>query len=271
MKKTITINDYDVIEECLRDFRTYTEGLYITPESSFFSSELETQLIEYYRSEDPKIKAAYKKMIGVAVIRSCYDCPDIPQKYKKNVSQRMANEVLQCVEASGDTYNYLCSKGIYSDLIPGTKSAIAVHQKAIREYQVVRKAQRTIKEKKIFKRIGERVAVGATVFKTTGSKTLASIAMLANTIANVVLPKQIRDEYKAKDEKIRTTVVTQASNFLKKVEAKLNETPAGQKIVDVVKKTASFISDVKETALHAIEKGKDLARRGWTKFKSSFA
>lgn len=269
MKKSITINDYDVIEECLRDFRTYTEGLYIAPESSFFSSELESQLIEYYRTENPKIKAAYKKMIGVAVIQSCYDCPDIPQKYKKNVSQRMADEVLQCVEASGETYNYLCQKEKYVDLVPGTKSATAVHQKAIREYQVVRKAQRIIKVKKIIKRIGERLAVGAAVLKATGSKTLASITMVANSIANVLLPKPVRDEFKAKAEKIRTTVVTQARNVLQNVENKLNETPAGKMVVDVVKKTASFISEVKDAALYAVNEGKKLLRRGWTKLKSA--
>ena len=281
MKRTITINDYDVIEECLRDFTTYMEGLYIKPDTSFFSSELEAQLIEYYRSENPAVQAAYKKMIGTAVIQTCYDCPDIPQANKKKVAARMVNEVFQSMEVSKETFDYLCSRGRYAGMTPGTKSSIQEHQKAIREYKVVRKAQTTIRIKNILKKLGKRVALGATTFKATGSKVVTSIVLVANSLANVLLPKTVREKFKEKAEKIKTTVVAQAQNVLQKVENRLNETPAGKKVVTVVKKTATFISEVKEETLRTIDKGaeqvrrgldiiKEKAQRGLTRLKSFF-
>ena len=71
MKRKIELDDHDIIVESLRDFRMYTTGMFIKPEEPFFSKELESQLVEFYRTEDPTIEAAYKKMIGVAVIKTC--------------------------------------------------------------------------------------------------------------------------------------------------------------------------------------------------------
>ncbi|MBR4562839.1 MAG: hypothetical protein IKO26_00085 [Paludibacteraceae bacterium] len=286
MKRIITINDNDIIEESLRDFQTYIEGMYIKPDESFFSKELEAQLVEYYRAEDPKVEAVYKKMIGIAVIQACNDCPDIPKKYKQNVAKRMVDEVVQCVEASKETYNYLCSKGRYDCLAPGTKSALQERQKAIREYKVVRKAQRVIKFKSIVKRVGGRIAskaaVGFTTLKTTGSAVAAAVAATATSLANVLIPKTVREKMQEKAEEVKTIVVDRVRTALDIAKNKLNETPFGKKVVSVVSASASVISEIgseiKEIATNVgqaittgAKKAGNFLNRKWNSFKSIFA
>jgi len=286
MKRTIEINDHDIIVESLRDFRMYTIGMYIKPEEPFFSEELEAQLVEYYRTEDPSIEAAYKKMIGTAVIKTCYDCPDIPDKYKKNVSQRMVEEVFQCVEASKETYNCLCSRGRYKGLAPGTKSSMQERQKALNELKVVRKAYRTSKLKAIVKRMGKaittRLAVGGAVLKTTGSTITATIVTTGTILADILVPKSVREKIKEKIVKVKDIVVENVNTALHIAESKLNETPTGQKVVSVVKKAASVVkeigSEIKDFAIATknavVNVAKDAGsyiKKKWKGFKSIFA
>ena len=248
MKRTIEIDDHDIIVESLRDFRIYITGTYIKPDDSFFTKELETQLVEYYRTEDLQIEAAYKKMIGVAVIQSCYDCPDIPQKYKKAVSERMINEVFQCVEASKETYNCLCSRGRYDGLAPGTKSSLKERKKALNEFKVVRKAIFASRVKAIAKKIGGRIAiklaVGDVVLRKTGSKLAATVATTAAVLADLLVPKPIREKVKEKIIKTKAIVVESINTALHIVETKMNETPVGQKVVTVIKKAASVVGEI---------------------------
>lgn len=286
MKRTIEIDDHDIIVESLRDFRIYTTGMYIKPDQSFFTKELEAQLVEYYRTENPQIEAAYKKMIGVAVIKSCYDCPDIPQKYKKAVSERMANEVFQCIEASKETYNCLCSSGRYIGLAPGTKSSLNERKKALNEYKVVRKATFTSRVKAVVKRMGGRIAtklaVGGAVLKATGSKIAATVATTAAVLADILVPKTVREKVKEKIVKAKEIVVDSVNTALHVAETKLNETPVGQKVVTVVKKAASVVKEIGseirdfaiETKKAVVSVAKDAGnylKGKWKKFKSVFA
>ena len=286
MKRTIEIDDHDLIVESLRDFRIYTIGMYIKPDESFFTKELEAQLVEYYRTKDPQIEAAYTKMIGAAVIQSCYDCPDIPLKYKKAVSERMVNEVFQCVEASKETYNCLCSRGRYVGLAPGTKSSLNERKKALKEFKVVRKAAFTARVKAVARRMGGRIAtklaVGGAVLKATGSKIAATVATTATVLADILVPKTVREKVKDKIVKTKEIVVDSVNTALHIAETKLTETPIGKKVVTVVKTAASVVKEIgkeikdfaieaKNTIVSAAKDAEKYLNGKWKKFKSKFA
>ena len=279
MKNIIEIDDHDIVNDALRDFRLYISGMYIQPDDSFFTKELEAQLTEYYRTENPVIEAAYKKMIGTSIIQTCNDSPDIPQKFKSKVAERMVSEVFQTIDASKETYNCLCSRGRYKVYAPGTIESKKERQKALNEYSVVRKAQLTQKTKTIAKRMGGRMAtkfaVGGAVLETTGNATAATIVTTAAVLADVLIPKQTKEKIKEKAEYFKEIVTEKVQTALHIAETKLNETKLGQKVVEAVK-TASHVvheikTEVKEFATEAYNGAKKLIKSGWKRLKAAFA
>lgn len=275
MKRTIEIDDREIIRDSLRDIRLYITGMYIRPDDSFITEDVKDCLIEYYRTDNPRIEAECKKIIATALIQSCNDCPDIPQKNKRKVAERMISEFFQCCEASKETYCCACAIGRYKGLAPGTNSSKAAHKQAMDEYSVVRKANNAIKFKTIVKKMGERIAtkaaIGTAVFKQTGSKVLTTTAIMAD----IFMPKPVKEKMKQKAKQVGNYISAKVSDVVTTVKNKLNNTEVGQKIVVAVEKTSSVIHEVatgvKTAVTQAYTATKSFAQKGRKKLKSFFA
>lgn len=273
MKRIIEIDDRDAVSDSLRDIRLFISGMYISPDKSFVSDDIKKCLSEYYRTNDPIVESAYKKILASAVIKSCNDDQDIPPKFKKKVAERMVNEFLQCCEASKETYCSACSTGRYKGLAPGTDASNAVRKRAAEEYSVVRTVQRAQKLKELVKRVGVNTAI--TVFKNTGSKFLTGVATVASVLTDIIIPEPIKEKIKNKAKEIGKYVSATVDSTITTVKSKLNDTKVGREIVTTIEKADTMIQEVatgiKKVAIKAATITKSFFSSGWKKLKSAFA
>ena len=108
MIRTFEFDDIAAVEASLKNLRRYNQAMYISVDEKLIDNDL-AEL--YFRAEEgSKEEVAIEKMIGAAAIQVCNDNPDIPQKYKQQVGNRMQREFLSAFRASKVDFFYHSGK-----------------------------------------------------------------------------------------------------------------------------------------------------------------
>ena len=104
MIRTFEFDDIAAVDASLKNLRRYNQAMYISVDEKFIDNDL-AEL--YFRAEEgSQEEIALEKMIGAAAIHACNDNPDIPQKYKQKVGNRMQREFLSSFRASKVDFLY---------------------------------------------------------------------------------------------------------------------------------------------------------------------
>ena len=92
MIRTFHFDDIAAVDASLKNLRRYNQAMYISVDEKLIDNEL-AEL--YFRTtEGSKEEAALEKLIGASAIQACNDNPDIQQRYKQKVGNRMQREFL---------------------------------------------------------------------------------------------------------------------------------------------------------------------------------
>jgi len=260
----IQIDEKDAIRDGLRHLRLYTEGMFVSPDSSMYSDEVIKQIIRYYRSNNPVDDIAYYKILGAAVIKTVNDNPDVFGPKKDQVAVRCAQEFVECLKTSKEFYQATCRYGKYEN-----KSQQEIDQILKEKEDGNRLVQRGYfihKVKKICTKYPEKIlkkgGIGEIVGKVTGSKKAGIIAGTAALILETIVPPKIKKEFRDKAKKVVTRTKEVAKKTWTRTETYLDKTELGSKVKTVLVATGGLIKDVAE-GIHEVAHGAfELADKG---------
>lgn len=273
----IQIDEKDAILNGMRHLRLYTEGMYLTPDTSLFSEEINKQIIKYYRSTDASEDIAYQKLLGVAVIKAVNDNPDVYGPKKDKVGLKCAKEFVECLKISKQHYQATCHIGNYEN--KSQKEIEQILKETEADNRVVKKAHFIHKVKTFFKkyttRIAKKSAIGATVTKATGSVKAGVVVGTASIILDTIIPPAIKKDIHEGVKKAGKWVQNKAKTTWEKTEKYLDKTEVGTHVKNTLVLTAGIVKDVavgiKDFAQEAIEIAKSGAKAVGKGIKSLYA
>lgn len=242
----IQIDEKDAILNGMRHLRLYTEGMYLTPDTSLFSEEINKQIIKYYRSTDASEDIAYQKLLGVAVIKAVNDNPDVYGPKKDKVGIKCAKEFVECLKISKQHYQATCHIGNYEN--KSQKEIEQILKETEADNRVVKKAHLIHKIKAFVKRytarVAKKTAVGAAVTKATGSVTAGVVVGTASIILDTIIPPAVKNDIHEGLKKTGKWVENTAKKTWEKTEKFLDKTEVGTHVKNTLVLTAGIVKDV---------------------------
>ena len=266
MIRTFEFDDIAAVDASLKNLRRYNQAMYISVDEKFIDNDL-AEL--YFRAEEgSKEEIALEKMIGAAAIQACNDNPDIPQKYKLKVGNRMQREFLSSFRASKVDFLYHSGEFGMPTAIQAEKERerrhkeIAIVGKTHYIDKVIKKIKRT--ESYILKRNGIKTILSTVIDELdTVRWTTRAIMWTSN-----LLPDSVKNKVKATAK----TAFEKTANIIEKNVERFANTSFGSKVVNVMNtKVAPIIERGVEKVVAACSTVKQKAKSLWTKVKSIFA
>lgn len=266
MKRVFEYDDASAVEAALRCLRQYNHAMWISVDEEHLDKELAER---YFRAEEnSEDEINLEKQIGAAAICSCNDNPDIPQKYKVKVANRMYREFLGAFRASKVDFMYSCGKFGMPNLPEAEKERERKHK----EIAIVNKVRYLNNVTKIIRRRSKRIIQYEglkKIFHTiTDSEPTIKLTSRIIMFASGFIPEKVKDSIKeTADDAFEKT-----ANILNKNVERIKQTEVGKKVTEVYENKIEPIVRVGyEKVAEVCSKVKHAAKSTWTKIKSFFA
>lgn len=266
MIRTFEFDDIAAVDASLKNLRRYNQAMYISADEKLIDNDL-AEL--YFRSEEgSKEEIALEKMIGAAAIQACNDNPDIPQKYKQRVGNRMQREFLASFRAS--KVDFLYHSGQLG--MPTTIQAEKERERRHKEIAIVGKTHYLNKATKIIRRrsirIAEREGIRKVLEVITDNEPTIKWTTRAAMWATSLIPDSVKNKVKATAKK----AFEKTANIIEKNVERFANTSFGSKVVTVMNtKVAPILERGVEKVAKACSTIKQKAKSFWTTVKSIFA
>lgn len=265
MKRTFEFDDIAAVDMALKNLRLYNRAMYISVDEKSIDNRLTE---EYFRAVESEKEAELEKVIGAAAIQDCNDNPDIPQKYKQKVGNRMQRELLAAVRAAKVDYRYQC--GEFG--MPGSPIAEKEREKRHKEIAIVGKAHYLKKATKSIRRVSSRIAQKEVICRILKELTDNTVVVKWGTRAIMLAVGLIPDRVKTKVKERAKEVFEKTANIIERGGEKFKETPVGSKVMELLEtKVAPVINQGIDTVQRVISQGKIVFRRLKTRIKSRLA
>ena len=266
MIRTFEFDDIAAVEASLKNLRRYNQAMYISVDEKLIDNDL-AEL--YFRAEEgSKEEVAIEKMIGAAAIQACNDNPDIPQKYKQQVGNRMQREFLSAFRASKVDFFYHSGKfGM-----PTTILAEKERERRHKEIAIVGKTHYLDKATKIIRRRSIRLAEKEGIRKVVETITDKELTIRLVTQATLCVASLIPESVKNEAKTVAKNVFEKTANVIEKNVERFANTPFGSKVINIMNtKVAPMIERGVEKVAEVCSTVKQKAKSFWTKVKSRFA
>lgn len=253
MKRVFEFDDVCAVEVALGNLRRYNQAMYISLDEEYIDKEIAEK---YFRAkEGSEEKKQLRKQIRAAAIMSCNDNPDIPEKYKRKVGDRMSREFVSAMDAAAVDFQYFSSEfGM-----PGSLKAEAEREKQHKEISIVRKTHYIDKVTKQIRkssiRIVEKKGIKTFVEVVTNeSPDVVRWATRAIMFATRLIPESVKEATKQTAKK----AFEKATNIIDKNIERFENTSFGSKVKNVIEtkvapvvqkgyeKVSKFCSSVKQ-------------------------
>lgn len=266
MKKTFEFDDIVAVEIALGNLRRYNQAMYISLDNSHIDNEIAEK---YFRALDgSEEKINLRKAIRASAIMSCNDNPDIPDKYKRKVGDRMSREYVSAMDAAAIDFQYF--SGEFG--MPGTVEAEKEREKRHKEIAIVRKTHYIDKTTKQIRKRGFRVV------EKSGIETIISVVtddvptVKWTTRVIMFVSRLIPDDVKIKIKEKAENAWEKASNTINRHIERFEQTPLGSKLKNVMEnKVTPVIEKGYNRVADVCSSIKNKAKSLWTKAKSFFA
>lgn len=266
MKKTFEFDDIVAVEIALANLRRYNQAMYISLDDSHIDNEIAEK---YFRAPDgSEEKLILRKAIRAAAIMSCNDNPDIPDKYKRKVGDRMSREFVSLMDAAAIDFQYF--SGEFG--MPGTSKAEKEREKRHKEIAIVRKTHFIDKTTKKIRKRGLRIVEKSGIEKIIligieeepVARWTARSIMWASDLIPGEVKKKIKEKAEDAWEKASNTINRHIERFERTSFGSKVKTVMENKVMPVVEKGYNKVAD-------ACSSLKNKAKSLWTKTKSIFA
>lgn len=253
MKKVFEFDDIVAVETAIGNLRRYNQAMYM----SLDDARIDTGIAEkYFRAADgSEEKLKLRKMVRAAVIMACNDNPDIPDKYKRKVGDRMSREYVSAMDAAAIDFGYF--SGEYG--MPGSVKAEEERERRHKEIALVRKTHFIDKVTKKIRSRGIRIVEKSSIEKiiqvVADEEPTIRWATRGIMLASDLIPKEVR-------QKIRTMAAKaceKASNIIHYRIERFERTPFGSKVMNVMRNKVEPV----------LEKGFDKVSAACSKIKST--
>lgn len=266
MIRTFHFDDIAAVDASLKNLRRYNQAMYISVDEKLIDNEL-AEL--YFRTtEGSKEEAALEKLIGASAIQACNDNPDIPQRYKQKVGNRMQREFLASFRAS--KVDYLYHSGQLG--MPTMPEAEKEREGRHKEISIVGKTHYLDKATKIIRnrsiRLVEKEGISKIIEVIITDEPTIKWTTQAATWATSLIPERVKNKVKATAKEY----FEKTANIIEKNIDRFAKTPYGSKVVNVINtKVAPIIERGIENVAQVCSTVKQEIKSAWTKLKSRFA
>ena len=267
MKRTFEFDDIAAVDMALTNLRLYNRAMYISVDEKTIDKLVCNKLIEeYFRATRSEKAAELEKVIGAAAIQDCNDNPNIPQKCKQKVGNRMQRELLAAVRAA--KVDFLYASGELGQPLEAEKE----REKRHKEIAIVGKAHYLKKAKARIHRVSSRIAQKEVICRILKELTDNTFVVKWVTRAIMLAVRLIPDSVKTKVKERAKEVFEKTANIIERGVEKFKETPAGSKVMELLEtKVAPVINRGIDTVQRVISQGKIVFRRVNTRIKSRLA
>lgn len=266
MKKVFEFDDICAVEIALANLRRYNQAMYISLTDDYIDKDV---VERYFRAQEGSTeKLQLRKQIRAAAIMSCNDNPDIPEKYKRKVGDRMSREFVSAMDAAAVDFRYL--SGEFG--MPGTTKAEEEREKRHKEIAIVRKTHYLDRITKQLRKTGVRIV------EKEGLKTILEIVIDEEPVVKwttrslMFVSRFIPESVKEASKKTAKKVWEKTNNIIEKNIERFEKTYFGSKVKRVMEtKVAPVVKKGYEKVSNLCSSVKQGAKSLWTGFKSVFA
>lgn len=265
MIRTFEFDDIAAVDASLKNLRRYNQAMYISVDEQLIDKDLAER---YFRAkEGSNEEIALEKMIGAAAIQACNDNPDIPQKYRQKVGNRMQREFLSSFRAS--KVDFLYYSGQFG--MPTTTLAEKERARRHKEIAIVGKTHFIDKATKMIRRYSVRLVEKEGLRKVfeviTDSGSTIKWATRAVMWAAYLIPDSVKNKVKETAKR----AFEKTANIIEKNVERFANTSFGSKVMNVMNtKVAPIIERGVEKVVAACSTVKQKAKSWWTRTKSFF-
>lgn len=251
MKKVIEFSEIEALKSSIGVLKTYLafNRIPIESVSEGFLNDVKAEMVNFYQTDDTDLKFAYLKAIDVALTKTIYDCPEIPQAKKNAVVHVMTSQLNESLLASKELYDFQMHQGVYSKFAINDPRANKLYNDNIDKYRVVRKTTFIKKASMIGKRYVKRYILTYGVLTPLMGPAVAGVVTPAVMIAQSLTPKSVKEKVKEKANKIKEDAQKAMKTAVTIAKRHLNDTQWGPAVIDVahkvVEKTKDFGQQVK--------------------------
>lgn len=263
---TFEFDDIAAVYASLKNLRRYNQAMYISVDEKLIDKDLSER---YFRAkEGSKEEIALEKIIGAAAIQACNDNPDIPQKYKQKVGNRMQREFLASFRAS--KVDFLYYSGQFG--MPTTTIAEKERERRHKEIAIVGKAHYLDKAMKMIRQCSVRLVEKEGICKVfeviTDSEPTVKWATRAVMWTARLIPASVRNKVKETAKR----AFEKTANIIEKNVERFANTSFGSKVVKVMNtKVAPIMEKGIDKVVEACSIVKQKVKSWWTRAKSVFA
>lgn len=265
MIRTFEFDDIAAVEASLKNLRRYNQAMYISVDEKFIDNEMAELYFRAEEGSDKKI--ALEKMIGAAAIQACNDNPDIPQKYKQKVGNRMQREFISALRAADVDWQYYSGQFGMPTLVQAEKEREKRHKEIaiVGKTHYLNKATKIIRRRSI--RIAEREGIRKVLEVITDNEPTIKWTTRAAMWATSLIPDSVKNKVKATAK----NAFEETANIIEKNVERFANTSFGSKVVNVMNtKVAPIIERGVEKVVAACSTVKQKAKSLLTKAKSFF-
>lgn len=266
MKKIFEFDDIVAVEAALGNLRRYNQAMYISLDNTQVDNEIAER---YFRAPDgSEEKINLRKTIRAAAIMSCNDNPDIPDKYKRNVGDRMSREYVASMDAAAIDFQYY--SGEFG--MPGTLKAEEEREKRHKEIAIVRKTHFIDKATKKIRNRGIRIVEKEGIERIIQVVIDDEPTIKWTTRAIMWVSDIIPEHVKQKTKTMASDAFEKASNIIDSHMERFERTSFGRKVMSVMREKVKPVLERGYDKVSAIcSTVKNTAKRLYTGFKSFFA
>lgn len=267
MKRVFEFDDVCAVEIALGNLRRYNHAMYISLDEEHIDKDVAEK---YFRAkEGSEEKIQLRKQIRAAAIMSCNDNPDIPEKYKHKVGDRMSREFVSAMDAAAVDFQYY--SGEFGML--NTPKAEAEREKRHKEIAIVRKTHYLDKVTKQVRKssitVGTKEGISFVVKEVVNeSPDVVRWSTRAIMFATKLIPESVKEATKQTAKK----AFEKAGNIIDKNIERFEKTSFGSKVKNVIEtKVAPVIQKGYEKVSDLASSAKRGLKKIWTGAKSIFA
>lgn len=266
MKKVFEFDDVCAVEIALGNLRRYNQAMYISLDEGHIDKYIAE---EYFRVKDGSDeKLQLRKQIRAAAIMSCNDNPDIPEKYKRKVGDRMSREFVSAMDAAAVDFQYFsCEFGM-----PGSVKAEEEREKRHKQIAIVRKTHFIDKATKQIRKTGVRIVEKEGIQTVLEFATDNEPVVKWTTKALMITSRFVPDSVKEATKRTATKAFEKANNIIDKNIERFEKTSFGSKVKNVMEtKVAPVVEKGYEKVSEFCSTVKQKANSFMTGLKSIFA
>ncbi|MBQ0057514.1 MAG: hypothetical protein KBT20_07650 [Bacteroidales bacterium] len=266
VKKEFEFDDCVAVDAGLKNLRRYNQAMYISLDQEYIDSSL---VEKYFRAEEGSVEeAVYEDALSAAAICCCNDDPDIPQKYKKKVGDRMHREYIASLRAS--KVDFLFHSGELG--MPTTREAEHEREARHKDIAIVQKAHYLDKVTKTIRKRGTRIVqkegIKTVLEVVTDNEPTIKWTTRILMCATSLIPQKVKEKTKETANKAYEYVANTVSYHA----SRLANTTVGQKVLDVYEKK---VEPVLKKGYEVVSKTCSTIAQGvksmWKRLKSIFA